>query len=215
MTCIYLDSPQGSDQWHKDRCGAATGSKFLDCRGRYKSGKNAGQPLKAAQDYAFKLAYERITGELLEDPEFTPWQARRGNELEPEARLHYESIKGVLVEQAGLALTEDRLFGASVDGLVDDDGQIEIKCFLSPPKLSAILLTGDIGECMDQVQGGLWITGRKWCDFVLYCPALVKIGKDLTIIRVVRDDEYIAELEKDLLEFNCLVNEYETKLRSK
>lgn len=215
MSCIYLDSPQGSEQWHKDRCGAATGSKFLDCRGRYKSGKNAGQFLKAANDYAFKLAYERITGELLEDPEFTPWQARRGNELEPQARLDYEAAKGVLVEQAGLALTEDRLFGASVDGLVDDDGQIEIKCFLSPTKLSAILLTGDISECMDQVQGGLWITGRKWCDFVLYCPALKKIGRDLTIIRFNRDENYIAKLEKDLLKFNDLVNDYKTKLESK
>lgn len=213
MSCIYYDSPQGSEQWFNDRCGAATGSKFNECRGKYKSGKNAGQFLKTAQDYAFKLAYERITGCLLEDPEFTPWQARRGNELEPEARLKYEECQSVLVEQAGLAKTEDGLFGASVDGLVDDDGQIEIKCFLSPTKLSAILLSGDIADCMDQVQGGLWITGRKWCDFILYCPALVKIGKDLTIIRVMRDDNYIAELEKDLLEFNQLVNEYEAKLR--
>lgn len=213
MSCIYCDSQQGSEQWFLDRCAAATGSKFTDCRGKYKSGKNVGQFLKAAQDYAFKLAYERITGSLLDDPEFTPWQARRGNELEPEARLKYEERKGVLVEQAGLAKTEDGLFGASVDGLVDDDGQIEIKCFLSPTKLSAILLSGDISDCMDQVQGGLWITGRKWCDFVLYCPALVKIGKDLTIIRVMRDDNYIAELEKDLIEFNQLVNEYEAKLR--
>jgi hypothetical protein len=213
MSCLYFDSQQGSEQWFIDRCGAATGSKFTDCRGRYKSGKNIGQFLKAAQDYAFKLAYERITGTLLDDPEFMPWQAKRGSELEPEARLKYEERKVVLVEQAGLAKTEDGLFGASVDGLVDEDGQIEIKCFLSPTKLSAIILSGDIADCMDQVQGGLWITGRKWCDFILYCPALVKIGKDLTVIRIMRDDDYIEKLEKDLIEFNDLVNEYEAKLR--
>ena len=220
MSCIILNTPQGSPEWFADRCGAITGSKFTVCRDKYKSACSKGTYKKGdfkkeARDYAFKLAYERITGELLEDPEFTPWQAKRGNDLEPEARLKYEGRKGVLVEQTGLALTEDRLFGASVDGLVDENGSIEIKCFLSPTKLANIILNGDIGDCTDQIQGGLWITVRKWCDFVLYCPALAKIGKDLTIIRVVRDDEYIAELEKDLLEFNCLVNEYETKLRSK
>lgn len=212
MSCLLLIAPQGSDIWFKERAGAITGSKFTVARGRYKSGKNAGEFLKEARDYAFKLAYERITGELLEDPEFSPWQAKRGNELEPEARLRYEERQGVLVEQVGLALTEDRCYGSSVDGLVDDDGILEIKCFLSPSKLSSIILSGDIGDCVDQVQGGLWITGRKWCDFALYCPALKKINKHLTIHRIYRDEEYIAELESDLQEFNKLVESYKTKL---
>ena len=77
-----------------------------------------------------------------------------------------------------------------------------------------IILDGDISSCTDQVQGQLWITGRKWSDFVLYCPALKSIDKDLTIITVQRDDDYIAELEKDLHKFNQLVNEYEQILRT-
>ena len=139
---------------------------------------------------------------------------KRGNELEPEARLKYEERQGVLVEQTGLALTEDKLFGSSVDGLVDEDGAIEIKCFVDPTKLQSILIDGDIGDVMDQVQGSLWVTGRKWSDFILYCPQLACIGKDLTVIRFERDDNYIAELESDLLKFNELVNQYEQQLRS-
>lgn len=212
MSCLLLVAPQGSNIWFQERAGAITGSKFTVARGRYKSGTNKGEFKKDAQDYAFKLAYERITGELLDDPEFSPWQAKRGNELEPEARLEYEERQGILVEQVGLALTEDRHYGSSVDGLVDEDGILEVKCFLSPSKLAAIILSGDIGDCVDQVQGGLWITGRRWCDFVLYCPALRKINKHLTIHRIYRDEEYIAELESDLQEFNKLVESYKTKL---
>lgn len=212
MSCIHLLSPQGSDKWLDDRKGAVTASMFAEVKKRLKSGENKGDFSQAAKDYAFKLAYERLSGEILEDPKFNPWQAKRGQILEADARLAYEYRKGVLVEQTGLALTEDRAFGASVDGLVDEDGSIEIKCFLAPAKLAPIFFDNDIGDCMDQVQGGLWITGRKWCDFVLYCPALAKINKDLTIIRVLRDDEYIYEMEQSLIDFNKLVEQYMEKL---
>lgn len=205
MSCIHLFAPQGSDGWLRDRIGAVTGSMFTECRKRLKSGANKGDFSQAAKDYAFKLAVERISGELLDDPQFDPWQARRGRELEPVARLAYEERHGILVEQTGLALTEDRIFGASVDGLVDDDGSVEIKCFLAPSKLAPILLDNDIGDCKDQIQGGMWITGRKWTDFILYCPALKSIKKDLKVIRIHRDDEYIDAMVPELMEFNRLV----------
>jgi len=215
MSCIHLIAPQGSPEWLQGRCGAITASMAAECRKTLKSGPNKGDYSQKAKDYAFKLAVERISGELLDDPQFDPWQAKRGRELEPEARLAYEHRTETLVEQTGLALTEDKLFGASVDGLIDEDGTIEIKCFLAPGKLAPILFEKDIGECVDQIQTGLWITGRLWCDFVLYCPALRCIGKHLTVIRINRDDNFIAELEADLLKFNELVSEYESKLRSK
>jgi hypothetical protein len=185
---------------------------YFEARKRLKSGPNKGDYSSAAHDYAFKLAVERISGQLLDEPQFDSWQARRGRELEPEARLLYEERYEVLTEQTGLALTEDRLFGASVDSLIGDDGIQEIKCFLAPSKIKSILLDGDIGECMDQVQGGMWITGAAWCDFTLYCPALKSIGRDLTVIRVPRDDNYIAEMEPELLAFNELVESYRTRL---
>jgi hypothetical protein len=214
MSCIYLEAPQGSEAWLTGRAAAITASMAAECRKRLKSGPNKGDYSKAAHDYAFKLAVERISGELLDDPQFDPWQARRGRELEPEARLLYEERRGVLVEQAGLALTEDRKFGASVDGLVGDDGAVEIKCFLAPAKLAPILLCGDIGDCADQVQTGMWITGRKWMDFVLYAPALSCINRHLTIIRIDRNDNHIAQLETDLLEFDKLVEQYKENLIS-
>ena len=212
MSCIHIEAPQGSVQWFEGRYGAITASMFSECRKRLKSGPNKGDFSQAAKDYAFKLAVERLSGQLLDDPQFDPWQARRGRELEPEARLAYEDRKGVLVEQTGLALTEDRLFGASVDGLVDDDGSVEIKCFLAPSKLAPILLEKEIGDCMDQIQGGLWITGRQWCDFILYCPALACVARDLTVIRVNRDDNYIATMVDDLVEANRLVETYMQKI---
>lgn len=205
---ILLTAPQGSAEWFAGRCGAITGSMFHEARKRLKSGPNKGDFSTAARNYAFKLAVERISGEILDEPDFDPWQARRGRELEPEARLIYEERQEVLAEQVGLALTEDRLFGASVDSLIGDDGIQEIKCFLAPAKLKDILLDGAIGECIHQVQGGLWITGRQWCDFTLYCPPLKSIGRELTVIRVQRDDEFIAEMEGELLAFNALVESY-------
>lgn len=213
MSCIHLIAPQGTTEWLNGRIGAITGSMFCEARKRLKSGPNKGEFSAAGKAYAFKLAIERISGQLLDVPQFETWQMKRGNELEPEARLKYEERQGVLVEQTGLALTEDGLFGSSVDGLVDEDGIIEIKCFVDPTKLQSILLEGDIGEVKDQVQGSLWVTGRKWADFILYCPQLSCIGKDLTVIRFNRDDNYIAELESDLLKFNELVNQYEQQLR--
>lgn len=215
MSCVHIVAEQGSRDWFEARTGAITASMFTECRKRLKSGNNKGDFTKAGHDYAFKLAVERISGELLDEPDFQPWQARRGNELEPEARLAYECASDVLVEQTGLAITEDCLYGASLDGLVDDDGGVEIKCFLAPSKLAPILLHADIGDCKDQIQGGMWITGRRWCDFTLYCPALKCIGRELTIIRVERDDEYIAELESDLVAFNTLVESYRVLLGDK
>src|SRR5690606_6785212 len=113
MSCIHLDAPQGSTEWFAGRLGAITASMATECRKTLKSGANKGDYSQKARDYGFKLAVERISGELLDDPQFDPWQAKRGRELEPEARLAYEETMAVLVEQTGLALTEDRLFGAS------------------------------------------------------------------------------------------------------
>lgn len=208
---IIHNCQQGTNEWKKARCGVITASMFRDARSKLKNGDYSA----AAKKYAFRLACERISGELLDEQQFETWAMRRGHELEPEARLAHEKRKGILVEQTGFITTEDRLFGASVDGLINDDGSSEYKCFVSPASLMPILLDDDISDCIDQVQGALWITGRKWADFVLYCPALKNIDRDLTIITVKRDEKFIEELEADMLKFNDLVNQYESKLRNK
>lgn len=215
MSVTFIECQQGSEAWLQSRSGCITASMFSVCRERLKSGKNAGDFSSAAKKYAFKLAIERISGLLLEEDKFETFEMRRGRELEPEARLAHEQEKGILVEQCGFAKTEDGLFGASVDGLIDHAGISEYKCFISPTSLMPILLENDTSSCTDQVQGGLWITGREYAHFCLYCPALAKIGKQLKIIEVQRDDDYIEGLERDLLEFNRLVEKYKTQLREK
>jgi len=177
-------------------------------------GERVGEYSDAAKDYAFRLAIERISGQALEEG-FETWQMRRGRELEPAARRAHEARTGLLVEEAGFITTDDGIFGASADGLIDNDGGAEYKCFLEPGKLRAILLTGDVSEVVDQCDGGLWISGRVWWDFGLYCPALESVGLDLTLHRIQRDDNRINALEADMWEFAQLVSEFEDQLRQK
>lgn len=211
---ILINCEQGSQEWHEGRAGVITASMFKSVRERLKSGPNKGDFKKEAKQYAFRLAIERISGELLSEDKFETWEMRRGRELEPEARLEHEEAKGVLVTQVGLALTDDRKFGASLDGIIGDEGMSEYKCFVSPDSLMSIIIENDISSCIDQVQGGMWVTGRKWAHFVLYCPALRAVDKHLKIIEVERDDNYIEQMETDLLEFNLLVEEYVSFLRT-
>ena len=177
-------------------------------------GETVGKPSDTAKAYAFRLAIERISGEPL-DEGFETWQMRRGHELEPDARREHEIHSGHVVQRAGFVLTEDRLFGASADGLIGQDGGSEYKCLVSPERLRSVLIDGDDSEFMDQVQGSMWITGRRWWDFCLYCPALALIGKQLSQRRVERDDAYIETLVADLAEFEKLVSENEALLRMK
>lgn len=212
---IIIECEQGSPEWHKARAGIITASMFAECCKRLKSGASKGDFTKAAKEYAFRLAIERISGELLSEDKFDTFEMRRGRELEPEARLKHEQARGFLVDQTGIALTDDGKYGASVDGLIGDDGTSEYKCFIGPSSLMPILLNGDTSSVAEQVQGQLWVTGRKWCDFVLYCPALKSIGRDVIIKRIERDDDYIESLESNLIEFDNLVEEYKQKLTAR
>ena len=170
------------------------------------AGEKIGEPSEGAKSYARRLALERICGAVLSD-DFETWAMRRGREMEPDARRAHEIRAGVMVETCGLVLTGDRLFGASADGLIDDDGGAEYKCLVSPDEIYKVW-ADDISEYIDQVQGGMWLTGRVWWDFVMYCPALAPVGRDLYLRRIPRDDAYIEALESDLIDFNRLVEQY-------
>ena len=91
----------------------------------------------------------------------------------------------------------------------------EYKCFLAPEKLRAFHIDQDADGIKDQVQGVLWITGRKWAHIGMYCPALKPVGRELWLGEYDRDDNYIEELEADLWQFKKLVDEYEALLRAK
>ena len=177
-------------------------------------GEPVGQPTEAALNYAFSLAVERISGESL-DGGFETWQMKRGHELEPEARMEHEIQTGLIVQRAGFVTTDDGAFGASADGLIGEHGGSEYKCFLAPEKLRAFHIDNDASGIMDQVQGCMWITGRKFWHVGMYCPALEPVGRQLWWKEFQRDDDYIEKLEEDLWQFKLLVDEYEQKLRSK
>lgn len=209
---IVCDAPQGSSEWFAARAGCITGSMFVEARKRLKSGPCKGDFTTAAKDYAFRTAIERISGDPLDDG-FETYAMRRGRELEEDARICHEAEIGCFVDLAGFVMTDDRKFGCSADCLIGEDGGGEYKCFIAPDKLRSIIIDGDWSGIEDQVQGGMWLTGRKWWDMCLYCPALANAGKAFTRKRVHRDDEYIAALEADLVEFEKLVSLNEAELR--
>ena len=211
---IIYDHPQGSAEWLASRAGVITASKFVEARKRLKSGPKKGGFTEAAEDCAFRVAVERISGAPL-DEGFSTWAMKRGNELEPEARAWVEVKLGIFVDTAGFVTTDDEKFGASADGFIDKDGGLEIKCLVDPGRIRNVILSDDISEFMDQIQGGMWITGRKWWQFALFCPALEKVGLQLYTKRVERDDNYINEMELDLLEFERVVSKYEQTLRDR
>jgi hypothetical protein len=199
---ILIQCDQGTPEWHQARAGVITASKFRDATEKTAKG------LRTAKStlYAAQVAVEIVSGEPGEDV-FNSWQMKRGNELEPAARMEYESLTGNFAAESGVVLTDDRKFGYSTDGFVGDDGLIEIKCLASAEKIIDMWRTGDMSDYMHQMQGGMWITGRKWCDFVMFCPQLEKIGKQIFYRRVARDEAFIEKLEKDLLEFEKQVQE--------
>jgi hypothetical protein len=176
------------------------------------AGEVVGDYSDAAKDYAFRLAVERISGSPL-DEQFETFAMRRGHELEPEARFAHEMAASVTVQRAGFVTTDDNAFGGSADGLIGEDGGSEYKCLIDPARLRQVLIDDDTSDFTDQCQGLLWLTGRKWWHFGLYCPALAPIGKELWWREWKRDDDYIERMERDLIAFKALVDENERRLR--
>ncbi len=201
---IYFSShPQGTPEWVTERRGIVTGSRFKDAREKLKGG----QPSKACIAYAMDLARERIGG--IAPSKFQNAAMRLGTEQEPLARMAYERRTGNLVNEVGFFYTDDRFFGGSVDGLIDDDGVLEIKTMVGSETLFTAVSDGDVSAYIDQCHGYLWLLGRQWVDLVLWCPDL----HHMVIKRIHRDETAIEALEADMLAFARLVTQYETALR--
>lgn len=174
-------------------------------------GEKTEEPSDIAKRYAADTAIERISQVPYGEPPKT-WLLERGHELEDRARIAYESRTGYLVEESGIVLTDDRKFGYSTDGM-PEDGLIEIKCPIDGAKIAEMWRTGDVSAYIHQMQGGMWITGRKWCDFIQYVPDLAPVGKDLYVKRIYRDESFIENMVSKLLDFDKLVGEYEALFR--
>jgi hypothetical protein len=212
---ILIECQQGSEEWLAARAGAITASCFADAISkltRVSGLKKAGDPTGASDKYACDIAIERISGKPYGIP-VKAWTLERGHVMEEAARIAYESRQHEFVTESGVVLTDDRLFGYSTDGLVGDDGLIEIKCPIASDKIKDMLISGDVSEYIHQIQGGMWITGRKWCDFVMYVPDLECVGRDLYVKRIERDDDFIDAMVEELMAFNRRVSQFEQIFR--
>jgi exodeoxyribonuclease (lambda-induced) len=200
----WLQLDQGSEEWLTARRGKITGSRFKDARDKLKGG----QPSKACLGYAMDIARERIGGSA--PPKFQNAAMRTGTEQEPFARAMYEARTGHMVDEAGFYLSDDAVFGLSPDGLIDDDGVLEIKTMVSSDTLFTAVADGDLSAYMDQCLGYLWLLGRQWVDLALWCPDL----NHMAIHRITRNEDAIEALEADLMAFARLVTQYENTLRT-
>lgn len=201
----WLNLEQGSDEWLTARRGKITGSRFKDARDKLRDGKT---PSKACLSYAMDLARERVGGSA--PAKFQNAAMRTGTEQEPFARAMYEARTGYMVDEAGFYLSDDGVFGLSPDGLIDDDGVLEVKTMVSSDTLFTAVAESDVSAYMDQCLGYLWLLGRQWVDLALWVPDL----GHLVIKRIQRDESAIEALEADMLAFARLVDEYEAALRS-
>lgn len=160
-----------------------------------------------AKRYAADLAIERISDQPHGEPA-KAWVLERGHEMETRARMLYEARTGAFITESGICISDDGIFGYSSDGLADDDGLIEIKAPIDSIKIMEMWRTGDTSEYDHQIQGGLWLTGRKWLDFIMFVPDLARAGKDLFVKRIYRNEEFIDKMVAQLAEFDRLVNSY-------
>ena len=182
------DCQQGSDEWFNVRLGKITASHFSDVMAKGTS--------KTRKDYMIKLATERLTG--LPEASYSNAYMEWGIENEPAAREYYETLYGVQVEQVGFAELNEWV-GCSPDGLVGKDGLVEIKCPKSTTHVSTIL-NNKMQTCYTaQVQGQIWVMERKWCDWISFDPRVT--SNPLFMVRVQRDEKYIAVLELEVEQF--------------
>ena len=177
---------------------------------------------ESSKEYVYDKISEYITnGTILDYRELNTKEVKWGEQYEDEARTVYECITGNQVDLCGFIPYND-YFGGSPDGLVGSDGMIEIKCpyegrifvkylLLEKPddlkKLKRVYYT--------QIQGNLLATGRKWCDFVAYDPRVQNKDLAISILRINRDDSYIAKCVEQLEKANNYMAEVKSKLINK
>jgi len=198
---IVLDIEQGSYEWFEARLGIPTASNFR------KLYTYTGKPSASKKTYIYELVAERFSG--MSDEQYESAWMGRGSALEMEARRAYEMITDRRVDQVGFCyLDERKAIGCSPDGLVGDNGLIEIKCPKAHNHIRYLLGGKTPAEYYPQVQGQLWITGREWCDFMSYYP-----GVKPFIFRQLRDDEYIEKLSAEVEGIASAVDDIYSKVK--
>lgn len=205
---IISTAEQGSQEWISDRLGVVTASKAYNVIKKGRGGKGYAA---TRETYMMELVAEVCTGQ---SPEIKGKALDWGNENEPFAREAYEAKTFSVVDEVGLIYKdESKRFGASPDGLVSDDGGIEIKCPFTTPVHLDTMINGTIKpEYICQMQFIMWVTGRLWIDFCSFDPRMIgNADKRLCVIRVDRDDKMMEEFDVEMPKF---VNEMDLALES-
>jgi hypothetical protein len=204
----FSDIEQNSDEWYSLRLGKVTASSFAVFMANY--GKTFGEP---AKKYAVRLALERITG-VRSESGFTNDHMERGHQQEPIARMLYEEMTFINVDNGGFFHADE--YGCSPDGLVGTDGLIEIKSVIGSVHYDNMSRGSFDPAYRWQLIGHLEVTGREWCDFVSYCSEFPN-EKQLLVYRLHREDclAEIAQLRERRADFLQLVRKIETNILSR
>lgn len=174
---------QGSDEWKQLRSGRPTASCFD------KIVTASGADSTQAEAYENQLVAELLVGHPVEVFQGNA-HTERGNELEQDAADFYSMSRNIDLENVGFVVN-DMGAGCSPDRLIGDDGLLEIKCPAAHTHVKYLLGQGVDKAYMPQLQGQMWVTGRKWVDIISYHPEMKPV-----IIRVQRDEAYINALQR-------------------
>jgi len=202
---IYTDIIQGTDEWRAIRCGKVSASRFSDvmAQGRGKSES------KTRTTYLEQLRAEILTG--VPEDSYTNSAMQWGTENEAAARQRYANESGNEIIPVGFVELNEWV-GCSPDGLVCDDGLVEIKCPYSRTHLNYIENNCVPADYIKQIQGQLWVTGRQWCDFVSFDPRQKHEHLQYFCIRAVRDELIIQEIASAVAQFVVELNEMITRI---
>ncbi len=200
---------QRTDEWFQQRLGKVTGSNLHKVLAKTKTGYGADRG-----HYLTQLVLERITGQKADS--YTNAAMQFGIEQEAFARAAYEAHRGVLVEEVGfIPHPTIPMAGASPDGLVGDDGMVEIKCPESKTFLEVILSDNPVSaQYFAQMQWQMRCADRSWCDYVVFDPRFPP-KLQLFVVRVNRDDRWLKDAETEVKKFLCEVEEKVQALKQK
>lgn len=193
-----MEVEQRSEEWFEARLGKATASRFKDILAKIGKGEAA-----ARRNYRAQLVIERITGKTPD--RFQSMAMMWGQETEDLAAVMYSLRTGRATEAVGFLEHATLAAGASPDRLVGKDGSIEIKCLNSANHIEVLKTQNILPEYVAQVQGQMWIACRPWCDFVSFDPDMPE-NAQIFIQRIYRDEEYIKNLETEVVAFLEEVN---------
>jgi len=196
---IIKDMEQGSEAWKAMRLGKVTASKMKDLM----SNGRGSALSKMSETYMMDLIAERLTGES--KPFFENDAMKWGTATEPQARAMFELREGLEVETVAFIEYDDYV-GMSPDGLIGNDGLIEIKCPNTSTQIKRALSDDYAADYKDQIQMQLWVSNRKYCYFLSFDPRL-DCAAGYLLQKVERDEEYILKMTEKTLTFVNKMNE--------